>query len=342
MREAKWLVEEGHDVTIHAFDRLEELPREELVNGVRITRHRVGITPYGGTISTILGLRRFRNSVQKSLGTIDLLHCHDADTLPLLQHAKSATLFDMHDLHHTWALMTKPHSLWRRFASKWLKRKMLKQAKHADAIITSSSGFVKWLKNRGLPSVSIENRPDNQASISVPREPSIGYFGRIRESASFILLRDALLTLPDENRPSVLIAGDGTHYDEIESLFRNTPNIKSTFRGPFQHSELPEMMLEIGLMFAMYSPDRGNISDGALPSKMFEAAAFGRPSIVNQGTLMGQICDNENLGSSVLWGDTEGLATAIVQSIGKSVDFLIDASRERARFLDVVRPLLKD
>ena len=50
LREARWLVEEGHQVTIHAFDRLQNLPVKESVNGIQIQRHRVGYTPYGGTI----------------------------------------------------------------------------------------------------------------------------------------------------------------------------------------------------------------------------------------------------------------------------------------------------
>ena len=70
LREARWLVEMGHEVTIHAFDRLENLPQQESVEGIIIHRHRVGKTPYGATLSTVLGLRKFRKSVQKSLGQI--------------------------------------------------------------------------------------------------------------------------------------------------------------------------------------------------------------------------------------------------------------------------------
>ena len=43
--EARWLCEGGHEVTIHAFDRLENLLQEEDIRGVKILRHRVGKTP---------------------------------------------------------------------------------------------------------------------------------------------------------------------------------------------------------------------------------------------------------------------------------------------------------
>ena len=342
LREARWLVEEGHDVTIHAFDRLQNLPLNEEIDGIQVIRHRVGKTPYGGTISTMRGLSKFRKSVLRSLHNIDLLHCHDADTLSLSKHVKTPIIFDMHDLHHTWALMPNPNSVLRLFFSKRMEQKMLKQAKKADVIFTSSSGFVKWLKLRGLSSIAIENRPVNQGKIPFPESPTIGYFGRIREVTSFILLRDAILKTQDSNfNPSVLIAGDGTHASEVANLFDNSPEINSEFRGPFTGTELPSMMSEIGLMFAMYSPERGNITDGALPAKMFEAAAFGRPSIVNKGTLMGEICENENLGASVLWGDVEDLADKITQLMSTTVDLAIDESRERNRFLEVVTMLLE-
>ena len=100
------------------------------------------------------------------------------------------------------------------------------------------------------------------------------------------------------------------------------------------------MMSEISLMFAMYSPERGNITDGALPAKMFEAAAFGRPSIVNAKTLMGEICETENLGTSVTWGDSTSLSSAILERLGTTVDLSIDEDRERKRFLRVINELL--
>ena len=36
LREARWLAEDGHLVEIHAFDRLEELPEREILEGIEI------------------------------------------------------------------------------------------------------------------------------------------------------------------------------------------------------------------------------------------------------------------------------------------------------------------
>ena len=348
LREARWLVETGHEVTVHAFDRYENLPLEEDLSGVIIQRHRVGKTPYGGTISTVTGLMRFRKSVRKSLSSslipIDLLHCHDADTLPLSKHVNIPVLFDMHDLHHTWALMENPNSKLRQIASNCMKRKMLKLASRANMIITSSLGFVDWLDSHGLKSTSIENRVPINVALPLPNSPTIGYFGRIRETRSFTLLRDALVLIKNQegDPPSVLIAGDGTHATSLPDIFKEEPEIEIEIRGPFTHSELHSMMSEISLMYAMYSPDRGNIAEGALPSKMFEAAAFGRPSIVNKDTPMGDVCESEKLGASVPWGNPQSLSASILQQMGTTVTPSIDESRERERFLKVIHSLLDE
>jgi len=220
-------------------------------------------------------------------------------------------------------------------------KKMLVLAKNVDVIITSSPGFVEWLKARDLSSHSIENRPNNFGELPLPKHPTIGYFGRIRETSSFVLLRDALLHIENpKDRPSILIAGDGTHADDVAKIFAQSPEIESEIRGPFVQSDIHSMMSEIGLMFAMYSPERGNITDGALPAKMFEAAAFGRPSIVNRNTPMGEICETEALGTSVTWGDAEALSSAILELMGTTVDLSIDEDRERSHFLEVVKDLL--
>jgi len=340
IREARWCIEQGHEMVIHAFDRRENLPIDEVIDGVRIIRHRVGFVPYGGTWSTWRGLRRFLASAADSIGPVDLLHCHDADTLPL---ARSVTdtpvLFDMHDLHHTWVRMPAPNSPVRRFISSRMKSNMLRRAKTVSSIITSSTGFAEWLQERGLNSVVVENRPQRVETLPFPERLTIGYFGRIREVEPFKLLFKAISLLPETERPRVIIAGDGTRFTEVQRLASSHAELDVNVRDSFNHADLPNLMSEINLMFAMYSPKRGNINDGALPAKMFEAAAHGRPSIVNANTPMGAVCESEGLGVTVDWGDSQALASAITGLQGTQVTLEIDESRERERFLSVLDQL---
>jgi glycosyltransferase involved in cell wall biosynthesis len=340
VREARWLVGAGHEVTIHAFDRLENLEPESEIDGVRIIRHRVGMTRYGGTFSTMRGIQKFRKSVANSLENIDILHCHDADMLPLATKTNAkATLFDMHDLHHTWVRMANPKSILRKIVSIRMKNTMLSRAKSVDAVITSSRYFSDWLSEHEIPSIPIENRIENQEPLAIPKSPAIGYFGKIREPSSFQLLFDSLMIIEQKSRPKVIISGDGVATEKVNQLAKKYTELDIEIRSNFTHSQLSSMMGDISIMFAMYPPDRGNISEGAIPSKMFEAAAYGRPSIVNRDAPMGDICESESLGIGVDWGDTEGLAAAIIRLHGRSADLVHDELVEKEKFLEIVNAL---
>ena len=207
LREAKWLVEAGHDVTIHAFDRSENLPKVQQYAGIKIVRHRVGITPYGSYFRTLIGLQKFRKSVAKEIQDSDVLLCHDADTLHLVNKFTGPTVFDMHDLHHTWVLMKNPSSILRRIISNRMKNSMLKRAKKTTKVITSSSGFSDWLSNYQIHSIPIENRPINNGPIDCNCAFTVGYFGRIREPRSFELLFESVQRIEQQCRPKILIAG---------------------------------------------------------------------------------------------------------------------------------------
>ena len=68
---------------------------------------------------------------------------------------------------------------------------------------------------------------------------------------------------------------------------------------PIYEPGLEGLIARISVMYAVYPVLRGNILEGALPTKMFDAAAYGRPSVVNSGCLMGDIARAENLGNVV-------------------------------------------
>jgi glycosyltransferase involved in cell wall biosynthesis len=358
LREARWLVEAGHEVTVHAFDRLEALAEREEIDGVSVVRHRVGYTPYGGTISTVRGLRRFRKSVVAALASpsasalaspsasgVDLVHCHDADTLSVgLATSGAKVLFDMHDLHHTWVLMPNPRSLVRKMVASNFRGKMLARASKVDAVVTSSCGFQSWLAEQGIESEVVENRPAKNEPLPPAERFTVGYLGRVREVESFELLLDALKLISDEARPHLIVAGDGTAAPAVASMVRSAVSegwLSAEVFGAFDDTKLAELMAEISVMYAMYPPARGNIQQGALPVKMFDAASFGRPSVVNSNCHMGEVCESELLGRAVPWGDSSALASALVDLAGETVQLPRDSADEKERFLEVVGCLVR-
>ena len=362
LRQATWLTRLGHEVTVHAYDRNEAHSLSESHNGVRIMRYHLGKSPYGGLLKSALGIRHFSKTVSLGLVTNkpNVVYCHDADTLSigcLLKKKYGIPLvFDMHDLQHSWIRMPSPKSLMRKLLSKIMEKKMLRRLKYVDLILTSSgkispdstyNGFREYLKTHGYPSVVIENRPEVEVSNEQKKteEWCVGYLGRVREVESFQFLLEAILSIESNQRPKIRIAGDGVSYNEVMELFESSKEehgLDVEMSGPFDDSGFEVMIQEIDVMFALYSPTRGNILQGALPVKMFDAAAYGVPSVVNDSCLMGEVAELEEIGHAVSWLDTEDLAKSLLKLRTVRVQLDSTAERERKRFVEAMKPYLSD
>jgi len=332
MQSTRWLTEQGHQVTIHAYDRQHISSATSIIDDVKIIRYHLGKSPYGGLLKTGLGIRKFQKSVFSKLivDSPDIIICHDADTLVVGCNLKrklgTKLVFDMHDLQHTWVLMPNPKSLTRKAISKVMQRKLLQRLKHVDQIFTSSGaleggtypGFKEWLLKHGHDSTVIENRPELVDQVPLPNSHkwTISHIGRIRDLASIKLLLEAVKLIPELQRPVLHIAGDGTEYNQVKNeieQFSDNFGLKYVLEKSFQKSDLRSILGQTNIMYAMYNPERGNIADGALSTKMFDAASLGIPSIVNSDCLMGEICIVENLGKSVDWDNSNELKNALLE-----------------------------
>ena len=328
---ARWLVEAGHKVTIHAYDRQHSSQQESEIDGVLISRYHLGKSTYGGLVKTALGLKKFTKKATSliSKSKPDVIICHDADTLEVGCSIKKSLgiplVLDMHDLQHTWILMPNPNSLFRKIISRRMKKIFLNKLTNVDLIITSSGsiengkypGFKEWLSSFGFESTVIENRPIKTIQIPLPNEDSwiVSHIGRIRDMDSIELLLESIKIIPKNQRPKLLIAGDGTSWNKAKQKieqFSQEYQIESEIKGSYQREDLQNLLGEANVMYALYDPARGNINEGALPVKMFDAASFGIPTIVNSNCLMAEICENEKLGVSVEWGNSQALSEALL------------------------------
>ncbi|MEC8979109.1 MAG: glycosyltransferase [Candidatus Thermoplasmatota archaeon] len=330
-KEAIALVNAGHEVVIHAFDREETRSREDIIDGVSVLRHQVGVTPRGAPnlltgFRVLRGLRRFRKSVIQtlSMNPPDVIHCHDADTLAaglqLRRTNGTKIVFDMHDLAHSWARMHRPTSILRRIVAKIIERRLVRRLKRCNLIVTSSGsvsktskpGFREWVKKRSdVEVVVVENRPESvEYELPFPKNFTIGYIGSIREPKMFRTLIDAIQLWPEEERPLLVVAGHGTAGAEVDAMLEES-GIRFERIGKFSRNEIEGLIARISVMYAVYPVLRGNILEGALPTKMFDAAAYGRPSVVNSGCLMGDIARAENLGNVVDANDPVALHSVL-------------------------------
>lgn len=360
LRHAAWMVEAGYEVTVHAFDREERHALSENHNGVRVMRYRIGTTPYGGTVQTYRGIRKFHRRVIQTLlhDPPALVYCHDADTLRvgIALHSKRTIpfVFDMHDLQHMWVRYPAPKSRARSLVSRRMKHRMLQRAQHAALIITSSAavtsegsgGFVEWLALHGLPAAVVENRP--LPPFTDPKLPSedgwtVGCIGRLRDLKAAEHLLAAVRHLEPHQRPRLRIAGDGVAQQEVHRLVLDAVEageLEAELSGAFAADELGDLLADIDVMYAMYAPERGNIMEGALPVRMFDAAAQGIPSVVNGGCLMADIVATEQLGASAQWNDVEATALALLECKDTVVELTATGEREHRRWLEAMRPVL--
>lgn len=321
-RHARWLVKDGHEVEILAWDRDGEFTPKETLSGYSITRTSFGKSSNRSSISTWMKKKKFISSLKIDA---DLLILNDTDTADVNFNGKK--LLDIHDMAHTWPLM-RGKSL----VHKWAARNMLKQARRiiskSDAIIVSAPDFTDWTELQGFEPVVVMNRR-NPHSLKKSQGKVLGYFGRIREINSIRFMIQAAETAGFR----IIIAGDGV---AVESVLEEFPDLD--YRGSFDEQQLPNLVEEISVMYAMYDPERGNIMQGAIPTKMLDAAAFGRPSVVNSNTPMGKLCETEGIGVTADYGDVLKIAEAIEKAHGMEIRSI--KGEDSKPFLSVVNKLL--
>jgi glycosyltransferase involved in cell wall biosynthesis len=360
LRSAKVLAAAGHDVTIHAFDRNQASKMSESKDGFRIMRYHIGSFSYGAKWSTVKGKRAFNKTVTSTLlaNPPHCLYCHDADTLAIGVRVANKTgarlVYDMHDLHHTWALMGRSRSLLRRAVAWTMEQSALRRARRADLVVTSSgkrvngvhNGFKEYLGGNGITSMVVENRPNVQRDVqkTLKKEGwTVAYLGRVRELESFEWLIKAIEHMPPNQRPDLKVAGDGVAADAVHHLLLTEASrvgINLQLSAGFEEHDLPELIADVDVMYAMYEPQRGNILQGALPVKMFDAASFGVPTVVNADCLMGEICQEEDLGLPAAWGDAESISAALLSLRGTIVEPSDQGLNQQKKLIAAVESLL--
>ena len=81
-KEARALIDGGHEVTVAAWDRQRARPPREVVEGVRL--HRVRTGRVGGQLALVLNYPLFLLRCLAAAREVrpEIVHAHDLDTLP--------------------------------------------------------------------------------------------------------------------------------------------------------------------------------------------------------------------------------------------------------------------
>ena len=200
-----------------------------------------------------------------------------------------------------------------------------------DGFFTSSQGLATYFEQEFSIHSNVVLNVRNSNPLPRPKMKRIGFFGRIRDHDAMVLLIESCKQIGF----NPIFAGDGPSVDRLVERY---PDID--YRGRFDEKKLSELMSEIDVMYAMYNPGKENIRQGALPVKMFDAAAFGRPTVTTAGVPMGDFCIEHKLGVVASFGDVGSVADAIKDAYELDVVTEQTEEDERTKFMLTVESIL--
>ena len=326
-RHARWLAEEGHEVTIFAWDRKHDLDEKTIRDGYTILRKRIGRKASSSSVNIVRQKKKFLKSLH---GQFDLLIHNDSDSIGTSNIRATYKILDLHDIAHAWPVMQKT-SVLRRLLSSRMEKQLRRNTDSYDGFFTSSPGLAAYFEKEFSIHSSVVLNVRDSNPLPRPKMKRIGFFGRIRDYNAMVLLVESCKKIGF----SPIFAGDGPSVDRLVERY---PDID--YRGPFDDKKLSKLMSEIDVMYAMYNPEKENIRQGALPVKMFDAAAFGRPTVTTAGVPMGDFCTEQKLGTVASFGDVDSVADAIMDAYELDVATEQIEEDERTKFMSAVESIL--
>jgi len=298
-KEAKSLVNAGHEVIVLAWDREGKYPKDEVVEGVRVIRvgPKAGYGP-----SMVLKLPIFYlNALRVTLKLKpDAIHTHDFDTAILgfvFKKLKNVMwVYDVHDLYFTFLSMEGKKSI----IGKLIEKLDLAIAKHPDTLIVATQsiggeheGLREYYIKHGISPekiVTIWNVPDlNEFLSDIPTDVNgksnkytIGFIGGQRTVSNFLALFEAIKD--EAHLYKVLFVGEGKETETLKKIIKKKyPNLDVEFVGNVDYRHVSSYYRLCDVVYSCF-PIRENVKRG-VSVKVFEATALGIPVIVNDDTL---------------------------------------------------------
>lgn len=248
-KEAKYLADRGHSVTILALDRKEEFLDSPVVDfdGIHLVRffcrdprldNKIKTSRIWGRLKILVYFLWYRNFIRQigeylKAHPCDYLHCHDLDGIVagwLARPQKIPLVFDMHELYEEQNASIKKIRLVVRGFVNFMQNHCYKIiAVHPRQAMHMSRKNKKKL-------VMLPNYPDLNMFAEVRHVPTeklrVNYIGTVRgQTALFRNLFEACRDLPDVE---VAIHGSGGDYPALKKMEREYRNV--TIAGKFDGS----------------------------------------------------------------------------------------------------------
>ncbi len=245
-------------------------------------------------------------------GRLDVIHCHDLDTLPigtrLKRKLRIPLIYDAHEVFGYMVTGSLPG-----WMVKMIFRLEKRLVNRADRIISTSEAhrqYFESISNR-LITMIMNCKPLQGTQYRAPEgdeEMTVLYVGGLWASRMIGGLVAAVKGLAGVR---CIIGGIGhpNYVRALEEECGKTPN--AAFVGRVPVDQVIPMTMKADCVVLMVNPEYRNDSR-ALGNKQFEAMVCGRPIICTMGTHSGDVTEQEEVGLAVEYSE-EALREAIIR-----------------------------
>ena len=314
-KEAKALVDNGHEVTVIVWDRRQAYKPEDTVDGIKLVRiHNKGLlklmpndlfrNPIWWRKANKKGQELYRNGFK-----FDVVHCHDLDTLQAgVWLKKKLGVKLVYDAHELWGHLIENDVP--RFVVKKTFNMEKKLVKNVDQIITVSPPFFEYFTSiSDKPVTLVMNCKDLKYKRYQPPENkkfTLVYIGGMKKKRFFPEIIDIMGNL--ENLQLVLAGKTENLYYQMKEYSKKYHNVK--FLGTIPTDEILPLTRSSHATFIIIDPVSKHYQK-TLFNKQFEAMVTGRPIIVTKGTFAARMTDELKCGITVEY-NKESVKKAII------------------------------
>jgi len=327
--EAKVLVEAGYDVTILCWNRGENYPDKEIIDGIEIRRINIPAS-YGNPADFVKGVAKFYMSSLNILRkeSFDIVHANDFDTLPLAILLKKLhgwkVVYDAHDHYSSMIADVLPKIL--TYPIRVVEQRLIK---YTDANIAATEELGRLIFGN-LPFTTIMNAKNLQ-DFNIPSRKIEEFRRNQNPDGKFLIVYIGILKLwtplpsiieavKGMDNTLLLIGGDGPHKRQILERIKGVQNIR--YLGWVNKKDIP-LYTAISDVIILPSNPNKEYTRVAVANKLMEALAAGKPIIAGKNTAGENIVKECNAGLICMFGD--------VKCLKEKIEYLMQHPEERER-----------
>lgn len=327
-KEAKALVDDGHDITVLAWDRGHKRPKEEAKDGILVNRVRT--KRFDSKLGLVINYPLFILEllcISRSL-QFDAVHAHDLDTLlagVLISRLRGVPLvYDAHEHYADMVSQDLPGSI-----VVWFDRIESRLVPFAAKVIVANPGHYDylsaWTTQKPVIVMNCIDPPIIQVRPPIEGPLTIFYAGSL-EPLRFI--EEAIEAVQTLDNVMFEIAGDGSLRQFVESAALVKRNIR--YIGYIDRERLYLETSRASVIIALLDPRNANNRFG-IPNRLMEAIAIGVPILASKGTQSGKLVEDIGCGLAIDWGIVPFREAIGILSSREKREIMAENGRKAAR-----------